>query len=257
MPAPPMISPLLTYEHIAALRRDAARDVITLIASTLQEQIPGAAYLTFGQDGDLWWLEAVLAADGRRLHTIGHPWPARLPSLPAGSPHHSAWQVADADPTSPQQLLFRIIQLLDDGMEPELLPADLHHGPDRRGIPCILLAPDARPDDELPLDAKRLLRPHTAPTSDLAGPESPITELLRRAHPDQVRTAAEAGRTTPPAAPERKRIRHFHISEECIHGEVKRRLCDHTPRNGNWRVREVPCAETSCRDGRPQPDAHP
>lgn len=248
MPAPSPISALLAYEHIAALRRDAARDVITLIAATLREQIPGAAYLTFGRDGNLWWLEAVLGPDGRRLHTIGHPWPERLPSLPARSPYHSAWQAADADPTSPQQLLFRIIQLLDDGMEPDLLPADLPNGPGSSGIPCILLARGARPDDELPLNANRLLRPLTTPTPGLTAPESALTELLCAAHPDQVRTAADAGR----ASPEPKRTSHFHISEECIHGEIKRRLCDHFPKNGRWRVREVPCSETPCSNGRSQ-----
>lgn len=251
MPAASLISPLLTYEHIAALRRDAARDVITLIAETLREQIPGAAYLTFGRDNGLWWLEAVLAADGQRLHTIGYFWPERLPALPAGSPYHSVWQAEDADPTSPQQLLFRIIRLLDEnGMEADHLPEDLPNGPRKSGIECILLAPDARPDDEWPLRANRLLRPYTTPTPGLTNTESPLTELLRTAHPDQIRTAAAAGRATPATSPRPKRTRHFHISEECIHGEIKRRLCDHVPSNGRWRVREVPCSETPCPNGR-------
>lgn len=38
--------------------------------------------------------------------------------------------------------------------------------------------------------------------------------------------------------------KHLHISEECMHGEVKRRLCSH--KVVHWRVRVVACEDTPC-----------
>ncbi|MFD9824288.1 hypothetical protein [Streptomyces violascens] len=169
MPEPTPYTSLGAWMDAVRMQRAAAQDVARLLADTLRQQFPGAAYLTLHLDPERDALtrlspDTVRDATGHVLHDF--EFNHRLPPVEAGSQLDAAWSHFRPFDAFDLRLVLRLLD--NGGSRFDNYPEDLRTEDDtHEGIwlLCLLLSTSARPDSWPDADdlGDMLLRPYHAP----------------------------------------------------------------------------------------------